>query len=48
LLRRSDDGAVVLLSSALALVSSPGMAVYASTKAAVHSLARSLRAELNG
>ena len=48
LLRRSDDGAVVLRSSALALVSSPGMAVYASMKAAVHSLARLLRAELNG
>jgi uncharacterized oxidoreductase len=48
LLRRSNDGAVVLLSSALALVSSPRMAVYASTKAAVHSLARSLRAELRG
>ena len=48
LLRRSDDGAVVFLSSALALVSAPRMAVYASTKAAVHSLARSLRAELNG
>jgi uncharacterized oxidoreductase len=46
MLRASDDGAVVMLSSALALVSSPGMAVYAATKAAVHSLARSLRAEL--
>jgi len=48
LLRGSDDGAVVMMSSALALVSSPGMAVYAATKAAVHSLARSLRAELEG
>ena len=48
LLRRSDDGAVVLLSSALALVSGPRMAVYAATKAAIHSLARSLRAELEG
>ena len=48
LLRRSDDGAVVLLSSALALVSSPRMAVYAASKAAIHSLARSLRAELDG
>lgn len=48
LLRRSDDGAVVLLSSALALVSAPRMAVYAATKAAIHSLARSLRAELDG
>jgi uncharacterized oxidoreductase len=48
MLRSSDDGAVVLLSSALALVSSPRMAVYAATKAAIHSLARSLRAELDG
>jgi uncharacterized oxidoreductase len=48
LLRRSDDGAVVLLSSALALVSAPRMAVYAASKAAIHSLARSLRAELDG
>ncbi len=48
LLRRSNDGAVVLLSSALALVSAPGMAVYAASKAAIHSLARSLRAELDG
>jgi len=48
MLRSSDDGAVVLLSSALALVASPRMAVYAATKAATHSLARSLRAELDG
>ena len=48
MLRSSDDGAVVLLSSALALVASPRMAVYAATKAAIHSLARSLRAELDG
>lgn len=46
LLRRSGDGAVVFLSSAVALGSSPGLAVYAATKAAVHSLARSLRSEL--
>jgi uncharacterized oxidoreductase len=45
-LRRSDDGAVVLFSSAVALGASPGLAVYAATKAAVHSLSRSLRAEL--
>jgi len=38
----------VLLSSALALVSAPRMAVYAASKAAIHSLARSLRAELDG
>jgi uncharacterized oxidoreductase len=48
LLRRSDDGAIVLLSSALALVSAPRMAVYAASKAAIHSVARSLRAELDG
>jgi len=48
LLRRSDDGGVVFLSSALALVAGPRMAVYSATKAAVHSLARSLRAELTG
>jgi uncharacterized oxidoreductase len=48
LLRRSDDGGVAFLSSALALVAGPRMAVYAATKAAVHSLARSLRAELDG
>ena len=45
-LRRSDDGAVVFFSSAVALGASPGVAAYAATKAAVHSLARSLRAEL--
>ena len=45
-LRQSDDGAVVFLSSAVVLGASPGVAVYAATKAAVHSLARSLRAEL--
>jgi uncharacterized oxidoreductase len=47
-LRRSDDGAVVFLSSAVALGASPGVAVYGATKAAVHSLARSLRAEFRG
>jgi uncharacterized oxidoreductase len=46
LLRQSDDGAVVFLSSAVALGAAPGEAVYAATKAAIHSLARSLRAEL--
>ncbi len=46
LLCQSDDGAVVFISSAVALGASPGMAVYAATKAAVHSLARTLRAEL--
>lgn len=48
LLRRSDDAGVVFLSSGLALGASPGLAVYAATKAAVHSLARSLRYELRG
>jgi len=48
LLRRSDDGGVVFFSSAMALGASPGMAVYAATKVAIHSLARSLRAELRG
>jgi uncharacterized oxidoreductase len=48
LLRRSDDGTVVFLSSGLALGPSPGLAVYAATKAAVHSLAGSLRTELRG
>ena len=37
---------MVFFSSAMALGASPGMAVYAATKAAIHSLARSLRAEL--
>lgn len=47
-LRRSTDGAVVFLSSALALAAAPGLTVYAATKAAIHSAARSLRAELAG
>jgi uncharacterized oxidoreductase len=38
----------VFVSSALALTASPGLATYAASKAAVHSLARSLRAELAG
>jgi short-subunit dehydrogenase involved in D-alanine esterification of teichoic acids len=46
LLRQSDDGAVMFFSSAMVLGASPGLAVYAATKAAIHSLARSLRAEL--
>jgi short-subunit dehydrogenase involved in D-alanine esterification of teichoic acids len=48
LLRQSSDSAVVFFSSALALGASPGLAIYAATKAAVHALARSLRAELRG
>ena len=47
-LRHSDDGAVVFLSSALALTAAPGLASYAATKAAIHSAARSLRVELAG
>ena len=47
-LRHSVDGAVVFLSSALALTAAPGLASYAATKAAIHSAARSLRVELAG
>jgi uncharacterized oxidoreductase len=47
-LERADDGAVVFLSSALALTAAPGLASYAATKAAIHSFARSLRAEMAG
>jgi len=36
----------VFVSSAVALVAAPGLAVYAATKAAMHSLSRSLRREL--
>lgn len=39
-------GTVVFVSSGVVLAAVPGFAVYAATKAAVHSLARSLRAEL--
>jgi uncharacterized oxidoreductase len=46
LLRLSGGGAIVFMSSAVALAAVPGFTVYAATKAAVHSLARSLRAEL--
>lgn len=46
LLQASPEAAVVFLSSAVALAAAPGLAVYAATKAALHSLARSLRAEL--
>jgi len=40
------EGGVLFVSSAVALTAVPGFAVYAATKAAVHSLARSLRPEL--
>jgi uncharacterized oxidoreductase len=46
LLRVSGGGAVVFMSSAVALAALPGFTVYSATKAAVHSIARSLRAEL--
>lgn len=46
LLAASPDASVVFMSSAVALAAVPGLAVYAATKAAVHSLSRSLRAEL--
>ncbi len=47
-LRAANAGAVVFLSSALALAASPELASYASTKAAIHLIARSLRAEFAG
>jgi uncharacterized oxidoreductase len=45
-LRRSHTAALVLVSSVVALVPAPGFAVYSATKASVHSLARSLRRNL--
>jgi uncharacterized oxidoreductase len=42
---RASNGIVVFISSALALTAAPGLSTYAATKAAVHSYARSLRAE---
>jgi uncharacterized oxidoreductase len=47
-LRQADDAAVVFISSVVAIAPAPGFAVYSATKAAVHSLARSLRRELAG
>jgi uncharacterized oxidoreductase len=46
LLETASEGGVMFMSSAVALTAVPGLAVYAATKAALHSLARSLRAEL--
>jgi uncharacterized oxidoreductase len=46
LLRESDAAALVLITSIVGIVPAPGFAVYSATKAAVHSLARSLRREL--
>lgn len=45
LLGASDDSAVVFISSGMALAAAPGAPVYAATKAAVHSFARSVRAD---
>jgi uncharacterized oxidoreductase len=47
LLETAPESGVLFMSSAVALGAVPGMAVYAATKAAVHSLAQSLRAELS-
>ena len=46
LLDAAPQAGVVFMSSAVALGAVPGLASYAATKAGVHSLARSLRAEL--
>jgi uncharacterized oxidoreductase len=45
-LRRSTEGAVVFISSVTAIAPAPSYAVYSATKAAIHSLARSLRREV--
>jgi uncharacterized oxidoreductase len=47
-LREAEDAAIVFLSSVVAIAPAAGYAVYSATKAAVHSLARSLRHELSG
>jgi uncharacterized oxidoreductase len=46
LLEAAPEGGVLFMSSGVALVATPGLAVYGATKAALHSLARSLRQEL--
>ena len=46
LLRAAPQAGLLFMSSAVALTAVPGLAVYAATLAALHSLARSLRAEL--
>ncbi len=47
-LRRAKGGALVFISSALALAAAPRLAGYAASKAAIRSAARSLRSELDG
>jgi short-subunit dehydrogenase len=47
-LRQSKTGGVVMISSVVALAPAPGFAIYSATKAAVRSLARSMRQELAG
>lgn len=46
LLESSGDAGILFISSGMALAAAPDAPAYAATKAAVHSLARSLRAEL--
>jgi uncharacterized oxidoreductase len=48
LLQASPEAGIVFISSPIALAAVPGYAIYGATKAAVRSLARSLRAELAG
>ena len=48
LLTAAPEAAIVFVSSAVALTAVPDLAVYAATKAGMHSFARSLRAELAG
>ena len=48
LLSTAPEAGIVFISSAVALAAVPDLAVYAATKAGMHSFARSLRAELAG
>ena len=48
LLSAAEEAAIVFVSSAVALAAVPHFAVYAATKAGMHSFARSMRAELAG
>jgi uncharacterized oxidoreductase len=45
-LRREAEPGIVLISSVVAIAPAPGYAVYSASKAAVHSLVRSIRREL--